>query len=77
MLQQRVSELENKISTMVALPDLNEQKQLATIEKSKLEDKIKQLSGAIRGEKTKNSMFLAVLVFVIVIAIFWYLSYVK
>ena len=77
MLQQRVTELEGKISTMVALPDYNEQKQLATIEKTKLEDKIKQLSVAVRGEKTKNSLFLIVLVVAIIFGIFWYLSFVK
>jgi predicted site-specific integrase-resolvase len=72
MLQQRVGELENKIQTMVALPDHNEQKQIATIEKSKLEDKIKQLSQAIRGEKTKNYLFLTVLVVSIVFGLFRY-----
>jgi hypothetical protein len=72
MLQQRVGELENKIQTMVALPDYNEQKQMATIEKSKLEDKIKQLSHAIRGEKTKNYLFLTVLVVSIVFGLFRY-----
>lgn len=73
MLQQRVGELENKIQTMVALPDYNEEKQMATIEKSKLEEKIKQLSQAVRGEKTKSSIFLAVIVLAIVSIIFWYL----
>lgn len=77
MLQQRVSELEGKISTMVALPDYNEQKQLATLEKTKLEDKIRQLSSAVRGERTKNSMFLVVFVIAIIFGIFWYLSFVK
>ncbi len=77
MLQQRVSELENKIGTMVALPDYNEQKQLATIEKTKLEDKIKQLSSAVRAESTKNSLFLVVFVIAIIFAVFWYLSFVK
>lgn len=72
MLQQRVGELENKIQTMVALPDYNEQKQLATIEKTKLEDKIKQLSMAVRGEKTKNYIFLTVLLVAIVFGVFWY-----
>ncbi len=72
MLQQRVGELENKIQTMVALPDYNEQKQLATIEKTKLEDKIKQLSTAVRGEKTKNYIFLTVLLVAVVFGVFWY-----
>ena len=72
MLQQRVGELENKIQTMVALPDHNEQKQLASIEKTKLEDKIKQLSQAVRGERTKNYLFLTVLVVGVVFGIFRY-----
>lgn len=74
MLQQRVSELETKISTMVALPDYNEQKQLATLEKTKLEEKIKQLSHAVRGEKSKNMMFLLLLVGIIVFVVIWYFS---
>ena len=72
MLQQRVGELESKIQTMVALPDYNEQKQMATIEKSKLEEKIKQLSQAVRGEKTKNYIFLTVLLVAAVFGVFWY-----
>ena len=77
MLQQRVSELENKIGSMVALPDYNEQKQMATIEKSKLEEKIKQLSSVVRGERTKNSLFLIVFVVAVIFGVFWYLSFVK
>lgn len=73
MLQQRVGELENKIQTMVALPDYNEQKQLATIEKTKLEDKIKQLSQAVSGERTKNYLFLTVLVVGAVFGVFRYI----
>lgn len=73
MLQQRVGELENKIQTMVALPDHNEQKQLASIEKTKLEDKIKQLSQAVRGERSKNYLFLTVLVVGAVFGIFRYI----
>jgi hypothetical protein len=77
MLQQRVGELENKIQTMVALPDHNEHKQLATIEKTKLEDKIRQLSQAIRGEKSKSNIFLTVLLVGIVFGVFWYLVIVQ
>ncbi len=72
MLQQRVGELENKIQSMIALPDYNEEKQIATIEKSKLEEKIKQLSQAVRGEKTKSYLFLSVFVVAIVFALFRY-----
>lgn len=66
MLQQRVSELENKLGNMVALPDYNEEKQKTSIEKVKLEDKIKQLSQAIRGEKTKSYTFLFLFILVLV-----------
>ncbi len=72
MLQQRVSELENKLGNMVALPDYNEEKQKTSIEKVKLEDKIKQLSQAIRGEKTKSYTFLFLFILVLVWAVFWY-----
>ena len=73
MLQQRVGELENKIQTMIALPDYTQEKQIATIEKNKLEEKIKQLSQSMRGEKTKNYMFLTVMVVGIIFAIFWFM----
>lgn len=72
MLQQRVGELESKIQTMVALPDYNEHKQLATIEKTKLEDKIKELSHTVRGEKTKSYIFLTILIVSIVFGLFRY-----
>ena len=36
VLQQRVSELENKIQNMIALPDYNKEKQEAIMEKQKL-----------------------------------------
>lgn len=57
VLQQRVSELENKIQHMVALPDYNKEKQEAIIEKQKLEEKIGQLKGMIKNEKLKNLIF--------------------
>lgn len=72
MLQQRVGELESKIKTMVALPDYNEEKQMATIEKSKLEEKIKQLSRVVGIEKTKGSIYLAVVVVGILFAVLWF-----
>ncbi len=72
MLQQRVGELENKIQTMIALPDHNEHKQIAAIEKTKLEDKIKQLSKDMRGERTKSTLFLTILIVGIVFGVLWY-----
>lgn len=58
VLQQRVSELENKIQNMIALPDYNKEKQEAIIEKQKLEEKISQLKGMIKNEKLKNLIFI-------------------
>jgi len=54
MLQRRVSELETKLNHMVALPDYNQQKQEALLEKQKLEGKIKELSWIVKTEKNKN-----------------------
>jgi len=58
VLQQRVTELETKIQHMVALPDYNNEKQAAIIEKQKLEEKIGQLKGMIKNEKLKNLIFI-------------------
>ena len=58
VLQQRVSELENKIQHMIALPDYNKEKQEAIIEKQKLEERIGQLKGVIKNEKLKNLIFI-------------------
>ena len=58
VLQQRVSELENKLQHMIALPDYNKEKQEAIVEKQKLEEKIGQLKGMIKNEKLKNLIFI-------------------
>ena len=58
VLQQRVSELENKIQHMIALPDYNKEKQEAIIEKQKLEERIGHLKGVIKNEKLKNLIFI-------------------
>jgi len=71
VLQQRVSELENKIQHMIALPDYNKEKQEAIIEKQKLEEKIGQLKGIIKDEKVKNLIFIWLsLIFIIVAGFF-------
>ena len=71
VLQQRVSELENKIQHMIALPDYNKEKQEAIIEKQKLEEKIGQLKGVIKNEKLKNLVFIWLsLIFIIVAGFF-------
>jgi hypothetical protein len=69
MLQQRVSELESKINTMIALPDYNKEKKDAMVEKEKLEQKINQLKSKVKGERVKNFIFIVVsLVFILIAA---------
>ncbi|MFZ2150582.1 MAG: helix-turn-helix domain-containing protein [Candidatus Absconditicoccaceae bacterium] len=71
MLQQRVGELEGKIHNMVALPDYNKEKKEAIVEKEKLEQKIDQLKGKVKNEKTKNIVFVVIsLIFIIIAALF-------
>lgn len=70
MLQQRVSELENKIQYMVALPDYNKEKQEAIMEKQKLEEKIWQLRSAIKNEKLKNLIFIGLTLIFLAVAAF-------
>lgn len=72
MLQQRVGELENKIQTMIALPDYTKEKQEAIIEKERLEAKIDELKGKIKGEKIKNLVFIALAVIFIGLATFFF-----
>lgn len=70
MLQQRVWELENKIQHMVALPDYTSEKQKLLIEKEKLENKIRELSGTVKNEKLKNIIylwFLMIIVFALIV----------
>lgn len=74
VLQQRIGELENKIQTMVALPDYNHEKQQAISEKKQLEKKITQLQKQYQTESTKSTMylwFLLILVFVIILIFFF------
>ncbi len=74
VLQQRVSELENKIQHMIALPDYNKEKQEAIMEKQKLEEKIGQLKGMIKNEKLKNLIFIWLSLVFIVVAWFFILN---
>jgi hypothetical protein len=43
---------------MVALPDYTSEKQKLLIEKEKLENKIRELSGTVKNEKLKNIIYL-------------------
>lgn len=71
VLQQRVNELESKIQNMVALPDYTKEKQELQLEKERLEMKIEQLKWRVKGEKTKNLVFISLIVVCIIIAIFF------
>lgn len=74
MLQQRVWELEEKLKTMVALPDYTREKQEALVEKQKLEEKINDLQWKIKTEKSKSLIFIVVALLIIIVAIFMLLS---
>ena len=70
MLQQRVWELEAKLKTMVALPDYTREKQEAILEKQKLEEKIAELKGTVKSEKSKSVIFLAFAVVFIIALVY-------
>ena len=73
MLQQKVWELESEIKNMVSLPDYSKEKQSILVEKQKLEDTIKSLKNEVKNEKTKNIIYLwllLIVVFVILLILF-------
>jgi len=57
---------------MIALPDHNEEKHKAIIEKEKIQEKLSQVSDTLRGEKTKSFVYLAVFIVVILFMVFRY-----
>lgn len=67
MLQQRVWELEEKLKTMIALPDYTREKQEALVEKQKLEEKINDLKAKIKTERVR-SLILIIVALVLLIA---------
>lgn len=71
VLQQRVSELENKIKTMIALPDYDKEKKDAIMEKEKLQSKIDKLQWKVKTERVKNIVFVIVSLLFILIAVFF------
>ncbi|MCS6982883.1 MAG: helix-turn-helix domain-containing protein [Candidatus Absconditabacterales bacterium] len=74
VLQQRIGELEAKIKTMVALPDYNAEKQALVLERQKLGDVIKTLESELKEEKTKNTIYIGMLLIVVTIILFIVLS---
>ncbi len=72
MLQQRIGELEARLQNMIALPDYNKEKQATIIEKQKLETKISELRSGFKKERSKNSIFIGIMILVIILfLIFW------
>lgn len=72
MLQQRIWELETRLQNMIALPDYNKEKQATIIEKQKLETKISELRTGFKKERSKNSIFIGIMILVIILfLIFW------
>lgn len=69
ILQQRIGELESKMHSMIALPDYSTEKQSMLLEKQKLEDKVSQLEGSVKTEKTKSLVSLGMLLVAILIAL--------
>ena len=67
MLQQRVWELEEKLKTMIALPDYTREKQEALVEKQKLEEKINDLKSKIKTERVR-SLILIIVALVLLVA---------
>lgn len=69
VLQQRVWELEEKLKTMVALPDYTREKQEAIVEKQKLEERISALQWKIKSEKNKSILSIVLALVLLVISI--------
>lgn len=67
MLQQRIGELEARLQNMIALPDYNKEKQATIIEKQKLETKISELRTGFKKERSKNSIFIGIMILVIIL----------
>jgi len=67
MLQQRIGELEARLQNMIALPDYNKEKQATIIEKQKLETKISELRSGFKKERSKNSIFIGIMILVIIL----------
>lgn len=73
MLQQRIGELETKIQSMVALPDYNSEKQVALLEKKKLEQKIGELQKNLGVEKTKSMISVGFFMLIVGLALVFFL----
>ena len=70
MLQQRVWELEEKLKTMIALPDYTREKQEALVEKQKLEEKIVDLKAKIKTEKVRSLVAIVICLVLMIVALF-------
>ena len=66
--------MEEKLKTMIALPDYTREKQEALVEKQKLEEKIVDLKAKIRTEKVRSLVIIIVALILILIALFLLLN---
>lgn len=72
LLQQRIWELENKIQSMIALPDYNKEKQQAIAEKKALEEKLSKLTEKVKEQEVKTLVVAIIAVILIIVAAIFY-----
>ncbi len=63
-LQNRVSELEFRIQSMIALPDYNNEKAKIISEKAKLQSEIDLLTKNLKWSKTENNIYMIIFVLI-------------
>jgi hypothetical protein len=62
--------LEEKLKTMIALPDYTREKQEALVEKQKLEEKIVDLKAKIKTEKVRSLVAIVICLVLMIVALF-------
>lgn len=75
VMQARISELETKIQSMIALPQYNEEKQAAIEEKKMLEEKLDMLKERLKEQETKTIVLFCFAIVLLVVGVFlWKIS---
>lgn len=70
LLQHKIWELESDIKNSISLPNYTEEKEKIEIEKEKIELENNQLIEDFQREKNKNILFLAIIIFMLILLIF-------
>jgi predicted site-specific integrase-resolvase len=70
ILQHKIWELEGNIKNSISLPNYTEEKEKITIQKEKIELENNQLIEEFQREKNKNILFMAIIIFMIILFIF-------